>query len=139
MQRKYGEVAVDATRYVRETQNLDPKNAWKRAAEEVFDAESSSAKKACPRNAYLGLCEEGMISGIPTGDYVKEKGGTNSNKSYAVQAVHMLRDDPTLADVTPKELWDKVMEVTEDPPDNHNNQMDVVLALWDEDMIVRND
>ena len=138
MQRKYGEVAVEVTRHIRETQEFDPDTIWKKFAEEVFGVGSSSAKKPCPRNAYVGLCEEGMISGVPAGNYAKKR-NTNSNKLYAVQAVHMLRNDPSLADVEPKELWDKVMEVIEGGPDNHNNQMDVVLALWNEDMIVRND
>lgn len=134
---KYGEVAIEATRHIQET-GESPGNAWNKFAEEIFDNETSSARdKGCPRNAYLGLCEDGLVDGVPEGNYVEKRKGKKANKSYAIQAVHMLRSNPSLENLRPKNLWDRVMEVMEDGPDNHNNQMDVVLALWHEDMIVK--
>ena len=132
MRRKYGEVAIEATKYIQATRE-DPEKAWNKFAEEIFGTGSSGAKKTCPRNAYLGLCADGLVVGVPEKDHNSDE---NPNKIYAVQAVRMLCADSSLEKLTPKKLWDKVMENIEYGPDNHNNQIDVVVALWHEGMIV---
>lgn len=133
MRRKYEELAIKTTRRIQET-GEDPEEVWNEFAKEIFGARSSGARKTCPRKAYLGLCRDGLVVGVPEGDYIS---ADNPNKLYAVQAVRMLYSDPSLENLVPRQLWDRVMEVIGDGPDNHNNQMDVVLALWHEDMIVR--
>ena len=102
-----------------------PKDAWRRAAEHIFPNQKSSQDKGCPRCAFLGLAEEGLIVGIPRGKY------TNSadNKRYAIRAVELLRAQPSLSD-TPRTLWSLVMREEPDPNKIHNNQMDVVVSLW---------
>ena len=133
---KYGKVAIEATKHIQETKKY-PRKAWQDFAEKTFGTGTHGANKDCPRNAYLGLCEDGLVTGVPSGDYVREQKGKKLNKSYAVQAVRMLCRDSSLGNLRSKELWNRIMEVIEDGPDNHNNQMDVVLALWHEGMIVR--
>ena len=119
---KYGEVARMAADDAR--LGGAPKDAWGRAAERVFPSQSSQ-DKVCPRCAFLGLAEEGLVVGIPRGKY------TNSadNKRYAIRAVELLREQPHLSDV-PGRLWRLVVQEEPNPNKVHNDQMDVVVSLW---------
>lgn len=86
----------------------------------------SSAKKGCPKSAFLALCQKGFISGIPAGYYTPSK----KNGKYAVEAVRILQNNPALRN-NPGELWYSIP----DHPGTHNQQMDVVCALWNEGLI----
>jgi hypothetical protein len=92
----------------------------------VFESESSRSK-SCPKNAFLGLCEAGVVKGIPKGEYTKSV----KNKNYALQAVEILKRDKSIS-YSPSVLWkelnlgDKI----------HNSQMHVVLALWNNGLIM---
>lgn len=78
---------------------IDPVLAWQKSASEIFPAKKASREKSCPRSAFLGLAEEGLICGVSAGKY------TNSvlNKQYAVDAVDMLQVNGELVD-RPDEL-----------------------------------
>ena len=91
----------------------------------MFPNQSASRDKSCPRNAFLGLAEDGLIVGVPSGQYTRSK----LNKRYATRAVCLLRQKPYLAN-TSSELWRLVMSAEHDRNKTHNNQMDVVTALW---------
>ena len=136
--RNYGKVAIEVTKYIQETKE-HPMTAWNNFTEEVFGKGSSGANKSCPRSAYLGLCEDGLVAGVPKGNYTREQKGKKLNKLYAVQAVRMLCTNPFLENDSPDELWNEVMEALGNVPKNHDNQMNVVLALWHEGMIVKTD
>lgn len=118
---KYGDAAVNAVT-VYGNLTAAPREAWKRATAEIFGLGSSSQEKGCPRDAFLGLCEEGLVVGIPKGPYTRSE----KNKRYAVDAVAMLRKDDKLAGDLDA-LWRAVLD-GEDK--QHNSQMDVVVALW---------
>ncbi|WP_434751377.1 DUF6979 family protein [Paenibacillus amylolyticus] len=45
-------------------------------------------RKGCPKNAFLGLCEEGLVHNIVSGRYT-ERSGSQKNKNYAVKAVRI--------------------------------------------------
>ena len=62
---KYGTIAVCAAKKVREGNGLCPISAWKTSAEEIFPEQTASREKSCPRNAFLGLAEEGLIRSSP--------------------------------------------------------------------------
>lgn len=96
----------------------------KKAAEKVFPDQRSSRDKGCPRCAFLGLAEEGLIVGISSGRY------TNSvdNKRYALAAVALLRERPGLCE-EPSGMWRCIM-CKENENKKHTNQMDVVVGLW---------
>lgn len=47
-----------------------PMEAWEKVAFVLFDSESSQ-EKGCPKNTFLGLCEEGLVKGISKGNYTK--------------------------------------------------------------------
>ena len=95
-----------------------------------FLTQKASREKGCPRIAYLGLCSEGMVKGVLRSNYVKP---SSLNKAYAVKAVRLLRSDPLLAE-DKRELWNRVQNGNKKA---ENNQMDVVLSLWKENLIVR--
>ena len=78
--------------------------------------------------AFLGLCEEGLVKGIPPGDYTKSV----KNKQYAIDAVRLLRLDPTLAG-SKKLLW---QEAIGERRIKHNQQMDVVVMLWERGLLM---
>jgi hypothetical protein len=117
----YGAVAVAAVKLAHG--GLDPVGAWPEAALAIFPHSASQRDKDCPKGAFLGLCQEGLVAGVQAGKYTR----SIDNKGYAIRAVELLASDPRLAEPGPKVLWDRVIGgVTK----SHNGQMDVVLALW---------
>lgn len=128
MENKYGLAAVAATKYILQNKNTTPEEAWKKSISKVFPDSPSSRKKGCPKNAYLGLCENGLIKGIPSGNY------TNSqlNKEYAIKAHNIIKCN-TNTNVTASDLWKSVI-VNEKK--SHNSQMNVVMALHDHGLFI---
>lgn len=118
---KYGELAKLAAQKSRE--GLPPKQAWNTSAEIVFPKQKASREKGCPKSAFLGLAELGLIRGVPAGNYTRSK----YNKQYGLDAVSVLSTNPLLSHNT-EELWKTIMkgEIKQ-----HNEQMTVVKALWD--------
>ena len=116
----YGELAKLAASYAR--QGTRPADAWGKSAREIFPTQKASREKPCPKCAFLGLAEEGLVQGVPPGNYTKSR----DNKRYALMAVKALRTDPDLVNDA-KRLWEIVMAGEEK---QHNEQMCVVLALW---------
>ncbi len=127
----YGRAAVLAVELYRSGKATSPQDAWEKAVAVVFPDSPSSRAKGCPKGAFLGLCSEGLIRGINPGEYTTSR----DNSSYAVRAVHVLEDDPSLAKNKAR-LWSEVMDGGEK---RHNSQMDVVTALWAAGLISRND
>jgi hypothetical protein len=120
---KYGTAAVRAVILFRNREARTPREAWRKATAEVF----RTTPKNCPECSFLGLCEEGLVKGIPPGDYTLSR----KNKEYAIRAVQILVDDPVLADHRTR-LWD---EVVQGEWKKENEQMDVVISLWREGLL----
>ena len=115
----YWRSAVRAVDLIRSGEYSNPKDAWFQAVSENSNS-IYTINKGCPRGAFLGLCEEGIIKGVPKGNYT----GSVRNKGYALKAVeilHLCIDAPTV-----NELWTQIA-----PDINHSGQMDVVLSLWE--------
>lgn len=105
---------------------IHPELAWNQAIRE-FTISNHSINKGCPKSAFLGLCEDGYIQGVNRGHYTN----STKNKSYAIKAVEILRRNPNV--VYPKEnLWNNVLNELHLGPKSHSEQMDVVLALWND-------
>jgi hypothetical protein len=117
---KYGDCAVHAA--MDASKCGDPVYAWKRAAASAFTESPSARVKGCPKSAFLGLCEEGLVVGVIPGKYTRSV----ENKSYALKAVALLRQNGELAD-DPARLW---QEVIGNSHKVENSQMEVVIALW---------
>ncbi|NRR19755.1 DUF6979 family protein [Brevibacillus sp. MS2.2] len=119
---RYGLVAVIAVNYLQTKEVNTPNEAWKKAISEIFEEGIWQQVKACPKNAFLGLCEEGLIKGIESGSYCKSQ----KNKGYALRAVEAINNDPTLVN-DKKKLWEYASNGS---GISHNHQMDVVISLW---------
>ncbi len=125
---KYGKAAICATELIRTGKCDNPREAWNIACKEQFlPHQETSIKKGCPKGAYLGLCEEGKIEDVPEGKYTTSE----KNKRYALIALDILQSSPRLAK---EKLWGKVLERAETEI-RHNNQLDVVLALFEAGLI----
>ena len=127
MANRYGEAAIIAARGG-SAKGVDPVARWESAMEMLYPTSPLARRKGCPRGAFLGLCEEGLVKGIPAGCYTSSK----DNKDYAVRAAALLTEGKQSWSTTA--LW---RALTNDLAKTHNSQMDVVLALWKNDLIVR--
>jgi len=127
---KYGNAAINATQMFNNDAAKSPQDAWSQSTIELFGANTPAQKKGCPKNAFLGLCEEGLVRGIPKGTYTYRS--NSLNKTYAVDAVKLLKVNSELASDR-NALWNEVMEGVKK---SQNSQMDVVLALWESGLIL---
>ncbi|UOF88948.1 hypothetical protein LSG31_13525 [Fodinisporobacter ferrooxydans] len=121
----YGQVTLMAVQLIETKQVSTPLDARNLAAKNIIISKSSQ-KKSCPKNAFLGLCEAGLVYGIPRGIYSEKNNAQKKNKEYVIKAVELLRLNLELAD-DKNALWAAVMNGKDM---SHNSQMDVVLALW---------
>lgn len=121
---KYAQAAVKAVELFHSKAVNSPVEAWNKATIELFGANSWGHKKGCPRNAFLGLCEEGLIKQVPPRKYISRE--NSKNKKYAVQAVSLLNQDSKLVNDI-NILWEIVIS---ESGLSHNYQMDVVCSLW---------
>ena len=121
----FGCAAKRAVELVHDGIAENPKIAWNMGLKE-FTRSESTLTKSCPRGAFLGLCEEGIIVGIPAGKYTR----SITNKAYAVKAVEILRKSQQ--NISQSELWKMVAPHRTSPQDG---QMDVVQSLWEQGFI----
>ncbi|MFA5267957.1 MAG: hypothetical protein WC379_08290 [Methanoregula sp.] len=127
---RYGDCAILATKILAEKTAKNPRDAWDVAIAKLSKRESSEwvMKKGCPRATFLSLCEEGLIRGVECGKYTR----STKNKKYALNAVKELGQNSK--SLTQLELWRKIGNQLA-----HSCQMDVVLSLWNNDLIVKKD
>jgi len=126
MANRYGEAAIQTARA--EAEYLShPGERWTEIVAKLYPTSPSAQRKGGPRQAFLSLCEAGLIKGIPAGQYAAPHRG----KTYATRAVSLLEAG---THTTVSSLWD---EVTDGEELSHSGQMDVVLALWKNKLIVR--
>jgi hypothetical protein len=125
MANKFGEAALIAAR-LEVPASVTAAERWDTAVRQVYPEKPYLQKKTAPRAAFLGLCEKGLVKGVPAG----EDGGSDKNRVYALQAVELLRAGTHR---TVNALW---AAVTDGDESAHNAQMDIVLALWKNGLIV---
>ena len=125
---KYGDAAVRAVKLFTSGEANTPEVAWNKATIYYFGENTSSQVKGCPKGAFLGLCEHGLIKGIPKGTYCN----SIKNKGYAIRAVSILKANPNRLPDS-KTLWSIIQDGIEK---KHNSQMDVVLSLWEHRLIL---
>ena len=126
MANRYGEAALLAARQA-PSAKINPVAQWESAMEHLYPTSPAARKRSCPRGAFLGLCEEGLVKGIPAGSYKASR----DNKACAVKAVALLVEGAQSWSTS--SLW---RAVTEGATEEHNHQMDVVMALWKNGLIV---
>ena len=125
MANRYGEAALMAVRMDTYGKAITPRERWEHAVKALYPNTPAGQKKSAPRLAFLSLCNGGLIEGITSADH-RPAGNENS---YATRAVALLAAG-THKTVT--ELWKEVTK-GEDIP--HASQMDVVLALWKNNLL----
>ena len=123
---QYGRAALVAVELCR-NKKISPTAAWEESIASETTSKSSQ-EKSCPKSTFLGLCEEGSIVGIVPGSYI-EKDNDKCNKAYAIEAVRLLIEDSSRR-VNVTALWRKVMQNVGGLNKAQNNQMAVVVALW---------
>ena len=124
MANRYGEAALLAAKG---PSGLQPGARWESALAKLYPTSPVARLKGSPRAAFLGLCEEGLIQGVPAGDYDAPK----VHKELAVRAVALLKEGTQ--HWSRSALW---QAVTDDSGKKETGQIDVVLALWKNGLIV---
>ena len=104
--------------------------AWRLAAEITFPHSKDSQTKSCPKSSFLGLCSMGKVKGIKESDYTKSE----DNKLYALTALDILAANRN-QHFAPTELLRAVLKKLNIKTKTHNSQMNVLLALWENDLI----
>lgn len=127
--RSYGAAAIAAVKRYNQSDTSDVIAAWEGAVRVEFAGSESGQEKGCPRGAFLGLCAEGFVAGVPPGDYTDSV----KNRRYAVTAARLIRANRALTS-NRDELW---RQCTAPVIIGENGQLDVVLALWDAGFLVR--
>ena len=121
---KYGGLAIAAAREATAS-GQNPRKVWNTLADEIF---GEGRAKCCPRSAFLGLFGAGLVKGIPAKKYTRSP----LSAGRAVQAVEILLGTPGRR-YSEWELW-RLVAGREGI--SHDQQMTVVLALWDENLIL---
>ena len=124
---KYGKCALDSVKLIRSDSTINPPEAWETTSSIIFGRGTSSQRKGCPKDAFLGLCEAGLVRAVPVGSYTKSV----KNKRYAIAAVSALEDNPDLS-TDWQVLW-RLASGSETK--QHNGQMDGVISLWSNGLI----
>ncbi len=126
MANRYGEGALMAARMETYGKAMTPGDRWAQAMKTLYPTSEKAQRKTAPKGAFLGLCEAGLVQGIPPGKY----GATMDNKNYAIAATALL------AAGTHKSVSALWAEVTQGDGTEHQSQMDIVMALWKNGLIV---
>lgn len=124
---KYGSAAVLAVNFFGIGMAKTPIEAWDQAVAAYFPHSKSAREKSCPRSTFLGLCEIGAVKKIPAGSYTRSQ----KNKQYARKALACLEKDESLRNHKSM-LWSRVQN---GKLRKANEQMDVVVSLWNAKMI----
>lgn len=103
---------------------LSPLMAWRKATMEIF-GDTPGQKRGAPKAIFLSLCEEGLVRGIPKGNYSR----AHKTKLYALKAIQIIKNSKK--EFTPIELWNKVQNKG---LVNHYH-MDVVLGLYENNLL----
>ena len=115
MANKYGEAALMAARAAAQY-SKSPIDQWNQAVQQLYRTSPVAQRKAAPRQAFLGLCDAGLVKGL------------EPNPAAATLLLQGAEQRSVSA------LWRQVTN-GEDKP--HIAQMDVVLALWKNGLIVQ--
>lgn len=122
---QYGEAAVQtALNYSTEK---DLKSEWTRQLSALTSG-PESIKKNCPRNVFLGLCEEGLIKNIPAKSY----GAGGINKARALGLLEIAKLD---SEVSVAECYRRYRAKDSNLPAGENGRADVVLSLLKANLI----
>lgn len=121
----YGKAAVQTV--LNYDNKVDLREQWTNAISKETTSKSS-INKGCPKSAFLGLCELGLVKSIPPNDY---KAGAD-NKRHAKELLALAIENPN---ITATECFRLYQKSNNDLPKNHNGQADVVISLLEANLI----
>jgi Family of unknown function (DUF6979) len=122
----YGDIAFRA--YCLAKGGVTPPDAWRAALGERYTDPAqlkNAMRHTCPRGAFLGLCQAGLIEGIAARRYT----GSVTSSTYALAAIELLRADPSLAADKPR------LEARVFGERTPNDEVEVVLTFWKKGLI----
>lgn len=131
---QYGEAAVRAVRFLHDlASSISTEDKWKEAIEDAWkealkNKKPSIREKNCPKRTFIALCESGIVVDVPPGKYNKRP-TTEQIRQENLTAINRLVVEPDLAKY-PRSLWEKTGHT-----EKHNDEMDVITALWLNDLI----
>lgn len=118
---KYAEAALMVVTDCAGRNNPDIRSAWSNAINLL-----NAYDEGCPKAAFIGLCSEGMVKGIPANCYGLKRG--TKNKRYAVDAAKLLLSGH---DMDIKSIWEKVT----DKKIAHHGQINIVISLYKAELL----
>ncbi|CRY31655.1 DUF6979 family protein [Yersinia enterocolitica] len=127
----YGDTAIEVVKHYIRGQDLE--ESWLRQIT-FFTTSEVSREKGCPRSAFLGLCEDGWVKGIKRGNYILRRRKYPNNKDYAVEGAKIVLANPS-KEYLASQLWAEVKRALLGGAENHNQQMTVVIALMNNDLL----
>jgi hypothetical protein len=122
---QFGDLAVGAIERLKAGKAKTLAEAYDVESHIVFPHSESLRAKICPRSSLFGLCEIGVVVGVPEGVY--NRSPNNKNKQHILDGLQLLLDEPELADEGPSVLWKRVMHGR---IKQSNSQMHVLITLW---------
>jgi len=84
----YEKASLDAMKLIR--QGASPPQAWEQSVGHYTNSQSARTK-GCPRGAFLGLCQEGLVKDVPAQRYT----ASMASKNYAISTVMLLKQGST--------------------------------------------
>jgi hypothetical protein len=102
----YGKVAVDSVTIIVQNQKHILLHAWIQAL-----IQNNVGDKDCPRVAFLGLCEDGYVVGVPNGSNGSYIGTSNSvikQRAVQIRKIIMTANPPALPTATNASIWTRV-------------------------------
>ena len=123
----YGQIAVDAANGFQQSVNAALLQAWSNSLKI-----NNTNDKDCPRVAFLGLCEDGFVAGVPKGNYI-QKSGVSRIKPKAIRIRNIIMNSkPPFIPTQPKtSIWTQAGGTGQD-----QGVIDVVYTLFNNGMLL---
>ena len=126
----FAKAAIYAVNIIND-QNLSPEKAWSEAISK-YTKSKETRNKQCPKHVFVDLYYHKKLK---LDKPIHDKQGLTLNGRYALKAIELLIKEPSLAKKK-NELWKRTMlELKEDPNKAQNGQMDIVIALYDNNLL----
>jgi len=111
----YGTAALMVAQSFRQGQN--PEAEWEKAIKQLT-SKTSVQEKACPKDAFLGLCTAGLVKNMPAGQY----SSSVDNRAYAEEGVRLLKSNRKYWSFSKIQLWKEVLKTLKCNQNKRHNQ-----------------
>ncbi|RZB34236.1 MAG: hypothetical protein SRB1_00004 [Desulfobacteraceae bacterium Eth-SRB1] len=123
----YGQIAVDAANGFQQSVNAGLLQAWSNSLKI-----NNTNDKDCPRVAFLGLCEDGFVAGVPKGNYIQKSSvSVIKQKAIDIRNIIMNNNPPSIPTRTKTLIWKQVGGTGQD-----QGVIDVVYTLFNNGMLL---